>query len=407
VRIAVFHNLHSGGAKRVLNQDLKYLALSHHVELFSIKGADQGFGMGNSSYSSILSTYNPNPFPMLQRPYGRLNPIIRLINLRRLITTQRRIANDINKMIFDVVLVYPCQTTQSPAILQYLRTPTLYYCQELPRRLYEERPLRPNNNRSQVQRFFDRLDPFPPLYDRVIKTIDKKSARGATVLAANSRFTCENVRRVYQREVKICSPGVDLNLSYKSGITRESFVLSVGALTPLKGFDFLIDSIGTINFEKRPLLVIVSNYQEPEELFFLKTLAKDKMVNVKFLVNIHDEELAELYKTALCVAYSPLREPLGLVPLEAMMNGVAVVGVAEGGVQETIIDQQTGLLVSRDVNLFGQAILHLLENPGIAQKMGEAGHRHVIDNWSWENHIFCLESLMSEAINLKIKGNGS
>ena len=202
--------------------------------------------------------------------------------------------------------------------------------------------------------------------------------------------------RPIDREASICPPGVSVvNFQLKEQM-REGFVLSVGALTPLKGFDFIIQSLGTLPSEIRPRLVIVSNYQEPAELLYLQSLADQYAVRFTCYRDLSDEELLTLYARAGCVAYAPIREPLGLVALEAMAGGAPLVGINEGGVAETIIDFKTGILAPRDPVVFGNAVHRLLTDKKLAEQLSKEGRHYVLEKWAWNKHVEQLEELLME-----------
>jgi glycosyltransferase involved in cell wall biosynthesis len=145
-------------------------------------------------------------------------------------------------------------------------------------------------------------------------------------------------------------------------LEKRNFVLSVGSLTPLKGFDFLIRAMAELPEAGRPRLVIVSNFQNPPEKTYLEGLAGELHVELELLNNVSDQRLVELYNQAKMVLYAPVREPFGLVPLEAMACGTPVVGVCEGGVLETVLDGETGILVERDLQLFSYPEITLTLN---------------------------------------------
>lgn len=71
-------------------------------------------------------------------------------------------------------------------------------------------------------------------------------------------------------------------------------------------------------------------------------------------------------------------EPFGRVAIEAMATGVPVVGAAGGGIAESIVDGQTGLLVPPDQpKAFVEAAMKLLQDVHLRSRMGEAGARRV------------------------------
>lgn len=119
------------------------------------------------------------------------------------------------------------------------------------------------------------------------------------------------MKTIYQIEAEVNYLGIDTT-KFKPlpDIDKSDFILSVGSLTPLKGFDFIIRSIALISSNFRPQLVISSNFSNPEEHKFLQETATQYHVDVHFLDGISDEKLVYLYNTALLTAYTPHREPL-------------------------------------------------------------------------------------------------
>lgn len=403
MRIAIFHNLHSGGAKRVVVQEARLLSQRHDITVITMEHADRNFGEDERSERVAGLTFRENYLPMLHSPLGRLNPMIRLINLQRLENAEKKAAARIDDLKYDVVLIHPCQVTQTPVLLKYIRTPNVYYSQELPRRLYEPVIQRPYHKRSSYRRILDRIDPLPRLYDRRLKSVDRNAVLKSNAILTNSNFTRQNLYKAYGLEAQVCYPGVESRVREFSRRPREKFVLSVGALTPAKGFDFVIRALGSQPDSTRLPLVIVSNYQESLELAYLKDLAFSENVQVDFQKGISEKALQDLYQRAGCVACAAINEPLGLTPLEAMATGAPVIGVNEGGILETILDGQTGLLAPRDPYLFGQRVLELINNQDLAQKLGNAGLVAIQEKWTWDRHIAELETALSKAAD-KVKG---
>ncbi len=80
----------------------------------------------------------------------------------------------------------------------------------------------------------------------------------------------------------------------------------------------------------------------------------------------------------LVVSCSVLPEPYGLTPLEAGASERAVVAPTWGGCVETVLDEETGVLVPPgDARALAEAILHLLEAPGVRARLGHAGRERV------------------------------
>lgn len=150
----------------------------------------------------------------------------------------------------------------------------------------------------------------------------------------------------------------------------------------------------------RPVLVIASNFQNPPERGLIQ-FAREKRVELKLEGNISEERLVQLYSQAKITVYASIREPFGLVPVESMSCGTAVVAVRDGGVQETVVDEKTGILVDRDPKQFSVAINRLLSNPSQAEEFGRNGRKNVLQNWTWEKAINTLEGYLFASTKMK------
>ena len=174
-------------------------------------------------------------------------------------------------------------------------------------------------------------------------------------------------------------------------------MLSVGELSPRKGFAFLIESLALIPPGQRPSLRIVANSEVPGERDYLTRLAGDRLVDVEFRMRPGRAELVGEYNEAALCVYAPYDEPLGLVALEAMACETPVVGVREAGVAETVVHGETGILVGRDAAEFADAVVALLARPALASDYGTNGRVHVRANWTWERSVSELEGHLAAA----------
>jgi glycosyltransferase involved in cell wall biosynthesis len=106
------------------------------------------------------------------------------------------------------------------------------------------------------------------------------------------------------------------------------------------------------------------------------------------------DTLIRRYNEAALVLYAPIREPLGLIALEAMACGTPVVGVNEGGVRETVIDRFTGRLADRDPPAFATVIMELLQDPDLCKQYGYQGREYVLKNWCWDRAVAQIEQAL-------------
>jgi glycosyltransferase involved in cell wall biosynthesis len=400
MRIALYHNLPSGGAKRTLMESAKRLSTRHRVDAYTLSCAEHDFG-DLRPWVHHHQVFPFQPSKLFGSPLGRLNQVSRMADLRRLRSLTRQIAQQIDGIGYDVVFVHPCQFEQSPSILRYVRTPTVYYCQEPRRSSYEAMPKRPyDDDANRRRRLFNVVDPLPHLYRRLARRTDQVNTRSADRVFVNSMFMAETVNRLYGISATVAYHGVDVAQFRPLGIEKSHIVLSVGSLTPLKGFDFLVRAMARLDAATCPRLVIASNFQNADERLFIELLAKRHGVQLSLLCAIDDDALVTLYNEALLVAYSAIREPFGLVPLEAMACGTPVVSVNEGGVAESVIAGHTGLLVDRDQEQFALAIARLAADSDLAARLGRNGREHVLQHWTWEHAAAGLERSLESAAGL-------
>jgi glycosyltransferase involved in cell wall biosynthesis len=383
MRIAVYHNLPSGGAKRALCEMARRLAGIHHLDVYTPSTADHGFcDLRPHCDQHVVFPYVP--LPLARRPFGRLNQGIRALELFRLRTLGRRIAAQIDAAGYDAVFVHHCRYGQAPALLRFLATPSVYYCQEPPRFLYEPPVPRPYTDLTAIQRLGNRFDPLPALYRRVLGAHDRAAVLAASRVLVNSAHSRESLYRTYGILARVCYLGVDAERFRPQSLPRGDYVLSVGALNPLKGFDFLLHSLALMDAAHRPLLRIVGNAAYPPESGYLEGLAARLGVPLEIHVQIDDADLVRLYNQALLTLYAPIMEPFGFVPLESMACGTPVVGVCEGGVRETIVHGETGVLTERDPRSFAGAVEDLLRDPEARVRLGRQGRAYAQSQWSWD-----------------------
>ena len=384
MKIAVFHNLPSGGAKRALYGYVEYLTKNNHqVDVFVPSTANENFlpldqvasnvhvfpvstTLGNSIYSSIK--YIP--------------PQIKKVSLRDLEETEQNIAGVINNGNYDIVFSEQDQFTMAPFLLKYLKKPHVYYCQQ---------PLR-NDAVSEV--IFPRkknnlLGSLKSIGSNIVVkrglNIDKTNSNYSEYTLSNSYFSRESILRMYGINSHVSYLGVDPEMFKPIEITQEKFILSVGTFTPEKGHGFLVESLALIDPEIRPKLIVVSNSSYPPWKTYLEKHAAELNVEMEILSLINDDELTVLYNQAELVVYSPYLEPFGLVPLESMACGTPVVAVKEGGVRETVIHKKTGLLIDRDEELFGEAITKMLSKDYKRYDMGKNAVKTVENYWTLDH----------------------
>ena len=218
------------------------------------------------------------------------------------------------------------------------------------------------------------------------------------MILSNSYFSSEAILRAYGKNSFVSYLGVDTELFRPLKMEREPYVLSVGSMVPEKGFDFIIRALGLVDKVIRPSLIIVGNAVRPAYRDYLVRLAAEKGINLDIKILIDDLELTRLYNKAQLCVYAPFLEPFGLVPLEAMACGTPVVAVREGGVRESVVHNESGLLTDRDEQKFADAITQLLQDKDKYQYMSGKAIDIVSNFWTCEQAVQRLISHMHQSI---------
>jgi glycosyltransferase involved in cell wall biosynthesis len=389
LRIALYHNLTSGGSKREAYEFARQFSLAGHtVHLFHPSTADEDF-LPLKQFSQTQTAFDLNLFSDLPirlpgfRRYVDLMLLCR--NLGRLKQLARRAAAQIDAGGYDFVLVHHDRIVQSPYLLRYLKTQSVYYCAEPMREFYEPPIVRPYHLPStaldRAQRAWYR--PALRIRQAIVQAEDCRNVHHARVLLTNSFFTAESIYRAYGLRANVSYLGVDTEKFQPLQLEKQNIVLSVGAVSPLKGYDFIIQALGLIQPLERPKLVIVGNTASAAETQFLQSLASRYAVSLDFCVNLADRDLVALYNRARALVYAPVLEPFGFAPLEAMACATPVVAVKEGGVRESVVDGVTGFLVPRDAAAFAQALSNVLSDSIQARMMGANGREAMLRSWTW------------------------
>ena len=398
MKIAVFHNLPSGGAKRALYGLAKYLTRAGcGVEVFVPSTADETF-LPLKQFAKNITV-----FPVRKTLAGLVKSTIRYvpsratqISLADIEETQKKLADIINQGEYDAVFVEQDRYTMSPFILKYLNNPHLYYCQQ------------PNRSSEAVliklSKSVDTVDTnlLKKIWRRYIMQkldrIDKENASFAKVILANSYFSREAILRSYGMNSFVSYLGVDTEIFQPLNIEREPYVLSVGSLSPAKGFDFIIRALSLDEEELRPCFVVVGNVVWEPWKVYLEKLAAQKRVKLEIKILVDDSELVKLYNQAKLCVYAPYLEPFGLVPLESMACGTPVVAVKEGGVRESVVHNESGLLTERNEQEFAEAITHLLLNEDKRKYMSQRGIEIIQNFWTLQHAVQRLLQHLERAI---------
>jgi alpha-maltose-1-phosphate synthase len=167
----------------------------------------------------------------------------------------------------------------------------------------------------------------------------------------------------------------------------EPSVLFVGRITQQKGLTHLLDAASSL--DPRAQLVLAAGAPDTEELARETAAKVDRLREERGRViwiekMLEKSEVIQLLSHATVFVCPSVYEPLGIVNLEAMACGTAVVASRVGGIPEVVVEGETGLLVPpADPGALAEAVNELIADPERAAAMGEAGRRRAVERFSW------------------------
>jgi alpha-maltose-1-phosphate synthase len=211
----------------------------------------------------------------------------------------------------------------------------------------------------------------------------------ADVLAAYPAVPPERVRVIRNGIDTIeyaADPGTDVLRRYGVEPARPTVVF-VGRITRQKGLPVLLRAASAVD-PGAQLVICAGQPDTPElaaEVTALVQHLQETRSGVIWLSGmLAKREVIQLLSHATAFACPSLYEPLGIVNLEAMACGTAVVASRVGGIPEVVDDGETGLLVPPDdPAALADGLNTLLRDPDRATWMGQRGRKRAIAEFGW------------------------
>jgi alpha-maltose-1-phosphate synthase len=196
-------------------------------------------------------------------------------------------------------------------------------------------------------------------------------------------------------------PATDVLERYGIDAGRRS-VIFVGRVTRQKGLPVLLRAAASL--DPAAQLVICAGQPDTAELEAEVAGLAQQLLATRSRVTwlsgmLAKREVIQLLTHATVFACPSLYEPLGIVNLEAMACGTAVVASSVGGIPEVVADGQTGLLVPpADPAALAGAVNGLLRDPGRAAAMGAAGRARAVADFGWPSVAAQTASLYADLV---------
>jgi phosphatidylinositol alpha-1,6-mannosyltransferase len=239
--------------------------------------------------------------------------------------------------------------------------------------------------------------------------------KNSKAVVANSVFTknliCSRIKSV-EGKIIVSTPVVnpsgfkkDISIAEargKLGLPPDKkVILTVARLSRRKGHDIMLEAVGKLIKERRDILYLIVG--EGPMMGKLKKSVKKMFLSeyVRFCGRVCCDKLRYYYRASDLFCMIPRymekegdSEGFGIVFLEAAGWGLPVVAGASGGVNEAVIDGETGILVDpENVELIKETILKLLNDVETSRVLGQNGRNRIREEFNIDDRVKVLMSV--------------
>jgi glycosyltransferase involved in cell wall biosynthesis len=205
-----------------------------------------------------------------------------------------------------------------------------------------------------------------------------------TLIAVNNAAKKLYSKYISINKIKVVPFGVEIKRFNFSTPPPNKNILAIGGLFRRKGFDQLIKAMPIIQreFPDVKLQIVGSGPQ----MYNLKNLANKLGVNpnVVFHGFVHLKNVPKFFNRCNLMCLPSLSESFGRVIIEAMASGRPVVATRTIGAKEIVEHGRTGLLIPiGDATSLAEALLKMLGNPELLNKMSYEARRIVEKKYDW------------------------
>jgi glycosyltransferase involved in cell wall biosynthesis len=177
---------------------------------------------------------------------------------------------------------------------------------------------------------------------------------------------------------------------------KNRLIVTNSADMPLKGLYYLLRAVSKIAQTHPIQLTVVGT---PTKNGYSQELIQKLGIGnrITFTGRISDEQFVREYAKAAVAVVPSVYEGFGLPVGEAMACAVPVISTTGGALPEVVGD--AGLLVPpADYQALANAILTILQQPQLAQKLGRAGYQRVHQHFTWAKAAQKTVAVYQEAI---------
>jgi glycosyltransferase involved in cell wall biosynthesis len=240
--------------------------------------------------------------------------------------------------------------------------------------------------------------PYPATYG-IVERLAVGRAQAVTLNSKNlASFLRGNLNAEEAGKITVIPFGVDDRPVADEGASGD-FALVAARLVEKKGVETAIRAMAGLDTAAQGLRLVIAGdgpLRNP-----LQDLSRQLGLEqrVEFIGELSPDELNRRIDQAKFVIVPSLWEAYGVIALEAMVAGRAVVAGSHGGIAEITVDGQTGILIPPgDANALAAAISQLATDPDRAAAMGRAGRERALEYFGWPKVVEEYEMIFDKVI---------
>ncbi len=262
------------------------------------------------------------------------------------------------------------------------RVPSIYYCWEPPRVLYQDR--------VEVLRRLGWLRRPLTAALAVYGALDRRMVVAVDAVITSSPFAAQRISDCYGRPAVVITLGIDRQRldAARRRHAPSARLLTVNYLHPRKRVDLIVAAVAELagRGDDAPsgaaLLTIVGDGPEKGRL---AEMARNLGIEdqVEFAGFVAEADLPGYYWDAACYVHATRDESFGLSVIEASYCRRPIVAVDEGGVKDTVEDGVTGYRVAATPGAIADGIERVLTAPDGGAELGDAGRAKIAAEFRW------------------------
>jgi glycosyltransferase involved in cell wall biosynthesis len=173
--------------------------------------------------------------------------------------------------------------------------------------------------------------------------------------------------------IVVAEPGT-VRVARAKGAEGDPMILAVGAITPRKAYDVLVEALHRVADRAWNAVIVGSRTRDSAAAAALvaRIASRDLTRRVILTGEIGDSRLAEFYDRADIFVLSSLYEGYGMALAEAMARGIAIVSTTGGAAAETVPDNAALKVPPGDARALAAALGRLLDEPRLRRTIADA-----------------------------------